>query len=139
MHYKKAQISDGGVFDGLRGQLGHGNFNVPSASTSSDILFTELEQLSGSKLSQFSRSLSATFGAKPWKIRKAKPEGGFLGISASGIEDSFIKSSEFYIKQVLRSQIGGDSSLRSSSGSSSQGQALADFAQLLSRSISRNM
>lgn len=139
MHYKKTQISDGGAFEGLHGLLGQRDArNLPAGARRSDVMFGELSQLSGGKLAQFSRSLAASFGAKPWKVRQAQDEEGVLGISAEALQAQILQSAESYIRQAVRSQVNEASPLRGRSGGASRNQAVADFANMMSRAISRD-
>lgn len=135
MHYKKSEISGGEVFTGLRGELGGQAWNVPALGKTSDVLFMELGQLSGGMMAGFSHSISATFGAKPWKVRSLEENGLF---SADAIIENIQSAAEDYFKQMVRSQIGPASPLRGKSGGVSGGQSMADFAAFFSRAVSRN-
>jgi len=140
MHYKKTQISSGSVFDALHSQLGNRNRSGNSSLVRhSDVMYEQLNQLSGARLSQFSKNLSARFGTAPWKSRKQQAEGDFLGLSIDSLKEEWIRSVESYVKQTVRDGLSQVYPLRASSGTASRGQALADFAKLLSRDIGRNL
>lgn len=140
VHYKKTQISDQGIFRSLHAQLGHGNDGIPAVAHVSNVLFSELGQLSGGKLSSFSHDLAAVSGGKPWKTHSLAQGGGMFDISASGLATDLLQGAGRYIGQSIRSgALTGGDPLRGGSGRASHGQVLGDLAGMVMRSVGRDI
>lgn len=138
MHSTKTQTDGSIIFNRLQAQLRRQHpASLPAAARQTEVLWTQLDQLSGARMAQFHRSLTARFGTAPWKHRDSRDEDAVSLLTADGLRDAWLRSLESALRQSLRREL-ADILPQRRGREASAGQAIADAAQLLTRMAGRN-